>query len=61
MNIFTLSGFKCYNQIPRASTNSENVKKNSTVIFFGNPFTASLKKQAAQIPLPLWRRKGILI
>ncbi len=37
--------FKCYNRVPDASTNPENMKKTNLVNFcFGNPFSASLWK-----------------
>ncbi len=38
----TFSVFKCYNGVPGASTNPENVKKKA--YFFGKPFSASLWK-----------------
>ncbi len=47
MNIQTFSVFKCYNRVPGASTNPENVKKNNPVIFF---FLVSLSLQACKKP-----------
>ncbi len=40
------SWFKCYNQLPGASTNPENLKKNNPVFiyFFGKTSYASLWK-----------------
>ncbi len=40
----TFSLLKCYNGVPGAYTNPENVKKNNPVHFFSKPFSASLWK-----------------
>ncbi len=49
----TFSIFKCYNRVPSASTNPENVKKNNPVNFFGKPFSAAVKKMSVSDFAPL--------
>ncbi len=49
----TFPGFKCYNQVPGASTNQGNVKKiNPVTLFWYAFFCKPLKKRAHLISLP---------
>ncbi len=59
----TFPGFKCYNQVPGASTNQGNVKKmNPVTVLLSLFLQASEKTNASDFaPLVTWQRDLIII